>query len=226
MFLRALMASQRNHRVFDADQIRRFAKNAIRSSWARLFRGAASRYFAGPLSGWDAGLGGASLKWAKAQRNAASHPNTGAGSLGLRSPASSQALSSKYAQIARRAEGSTEQRRCVACFWSMPSNSETKECQQRALECAQKALRPRGRHLWGTRQSRWPPPTALLFEQWSTLSQRDQSLCGSNACKAKPPAKPQWLKVQSSHSFSQAGRRYTGRQRQRLADGFRQQARK
>jgi hypothetical protein len=47
-----------------------------------------------------------------------------------------------------------------------------------------------------------------------------------NACKAKSPAKPQWLKVQSSHSFSQAGRRYTGRQRQRLADGFRQQARK
>ena len=37
-------------------------QSAILWSWARLFRGAASRCFAGPLSGRSAGRGGASLK--------------------------------------------------------------------------------------------------------------------------------------------------------------------
>ena len=36
-------------------------QSAILLSWARLFRGAASCCFAGSLSAWDAGLGGASL---------------------------------------------------------------------------------------------------------------------------------------------------------------------
>jgi Phage integrase family len=45
-----------------------------------------------------------------------------------------------------------------------------------------------------------------------------------NVCKARSLAKPQWLKVQSSHSFLQAGRRYTGRRCERLAHGLRQRA--
>src|SRR5215471_9168531 len=48
----------------------------------------------------------------------------------------------------------------------------------------------------------------------------------SNACKAKSPAKPQWLKAQNSHLILQVVRRYTGRRRERLAHGSSQQARK
>jgi hypothetical protein len=46
----------------------RFAK-CYSVKLGELFRGAASRCFAGSLSGCDAGLGGASLKWAKAQES-------------------------------------------------------------------------------------------------------------------------------------------------------------
>ena len=56
--------------VLDADQRRRFAK-CYRVT-ARLFRGAASSCFAGSLSAWDAGLGGASLNGLKAQQNCSS----------------------------------------------------------------------------------------------------------------------------------------------------------
>jgi hypothetical protein len=59
------------------------------STWARLFRGAVSRCFAGPLSGREAGLGGASLLRAKAQQ---SSRFLDAGSLGLRSPVRTTAV--------------------------------------------------------------------------------------------------------------------------------------
>src|SRR6516225_2665585 len=48
----------------------------------------------------------------------------------------------------------------------------------------------------------------------------------SSACKAKSPAKPQWLKAQNSHLILQVVRRYTGQRRERLAHGSSQQARK
>jgi hypothetical protein len=71
-----------------------------------------------------------------------------------------------------RAHGTAKVR---SVYWSMPANSETKECQQRALECAQKALRATD------------PAIRLAFaelaEQWSRIAEYAEAL-------ERPPKQP------------------------------------
>ena len=86
MFLRALMASQRNHRVFDADQIRRFAKmlsgQVGRGSFVALRPATSQDLCQDGMQGLEELRSNGRRLNGTRRRD----PHTGAGGLGLRSP--------------------------------------------------------------------------------------------------------------------------------------------